>query len=208
MGLENRRSPSPVIPSYDMLCDDGENEALVAVFPRLGHGRRCCFCLEPIYGVLVHMEDGSAVHWGCSLIHVIWREIRAERRHQRRLATWSHSERFNAVRARRRRPLGPRPPPRLRSCVADSLLWQHFPSIQPSHTDPDLSHRHIRLNPYLLQNPCSGLSHRARSPTRYCPSGLGDIKVRRTSCSIRLNLSDSGFIYIFDANDWRHGCRI
>jgi hypothetical protein len=124
MGLENRRSLSPVIPSYDMLCDDGENEALVAVLPRLGHGRRCCFCLEAIYGVLVHMEDGSAVHWGCSLIHAIWREIRAERRHQRRLATWSHRERFNAVRARRRRPLGPRPPPRLRSGVADSLSPQ------------------------------------------------------------------------------------
>ena len=124
MGLENRRPPSLVIPSYDMPCDDVENEALVAVLPRLGHGRKCCFCLEPIYGVLVHMEDGSVVHWGCSLIPAIWREIRAERRHQRRLATWSHSERFNADRARRRRPLGPRPPPRLRSCVADSLSPQ------------------------------------------------------------------------------------
>ena len=124
MGLENRRRPSLVIPIYDMPCDDVENEALVAVLPRLGHGRRCCFCLEAIYGVLVHMEDASAVHWGCSLNHEIWREIRAERRHQRRLATWSHSERFNAVRARRRRPLGPRPPPRLRSCVADSLSPQ------------------------------------------------------------------------------------
>ena len=58
------------------------------------------------------------------MIHAIRREIRAKRRHQRRLATWSHSERFNAVRARRRRPLGPRPPPRLRSCVADSLSPQ------------------------------------------------------------------------------------
>jgi hypothetical protein len=33
----------------------------------------------------VHMEDGSAVHWGCSLIPAIWREIRAERRHQRHM---------------------------------------------------------------------------------------------------------------------------
>ena len=26
MGLENRRSPSPVIPSYDMPCDDSDEE--------------------------------------------------------------------------------------------------------------------------------------------------------------------------------------
>ena len=82
--------------------------------PDSGGGRRCAMCLEPIRGVLTFTEDGAPAHWGCSQLAAFCHEIQAERRHQRRVRTRSHMERFGDARARRQRPPGSRPPPRLR----------------------------------------------------------------------------------------------
>ena len=93
-------------------------------------GRRCAICLEPIRGVLTFTEDGATAHWGCSQLAVSFHEMQAERRHQRRVRTRAHMERFRDARARRQRPPGSRPPPRLRRrCREMSVASQGLSSV-------------------------------------------------------------------------------
>ena len=93
-------------------------------------GRRCAICLEPIRGVLTFTEDGATAHWGCSQLAAIFHEMQAERRHQRRVRTRAHMERFRDARARRQRPPGSRPPPRLRRrCREMSVASQGLSTV-------------------------------------------------------------------------------